>query len=273
MPQTDCWLTDETVLRELSSFFSDVDQEFSRFYEEQYDTSETALDGALGTYLRSSKLLRLPLSRINHARSRTGRSSLHIDFRHITRTERTHGADIGLLLHLAVPNEQVLQKAVLVQSKRLYPDRNQEFTEHCHYPEIFGDRVPGESVEGKLEPQWKRMLNISPSSVYLLYGSEKFSYRNNFPNLGTRVIPAQRIAGIFASSTNRRGFTAYDAYQMAKPFSQWMVENFICCSVGDTNELVINTALGRNADFPVKSSLEVLISTDRNQLELDLWSQ
>jgi hypothetical protein len=52
-----------------------------------------------------------------------------------------------------------------------------------------------------------------------------------------------------------------------------MVENFICHPIGDTNQVVIATALGRNEYFPVESSVNILIGANENQFDLDFWNQ
>ena len=179
MAQTDCWLNNETVLREFKGFFDDVNQRFSQFYEEQFDTNEIALDGNLGNYLRSEEILGLHLKRINRERNRTNYPSLSLACRHITHGEGTHGADLGLILRLNLPNEQILDKAVLIQSKRLYIDSNREFSDKSEYRELFG-RIQNRNAESnnRLPPQWDRMLNQTSSSVYFLYGPEKFLYKN-----------------------------------------------------------------------------------------------
>lgn len=107
---------------------------------------------------------KLYASRANERRSHKNLPSLLVNIRHITHREKHHGADLGLVARLLIPNEVVLTKAAIVQGKRLHP-RFGSFDKLCEYEELFATR-------NSIPPQWERMLNISPSSAYFLYNPE-----------------------------------------------------------------------------------------------------
>ncbi len=269
-----CWIRNENIRNELKSFFRSVDQELSRYYESHPTTSEPILDGHLASRLepRDSQRLELHLQRIAEERRREGLNPLTLTFNvnHITSEERTHGADIGLVIRISLPQEYELTKAALVQSKRLYPN-NRQFLESSIYSEIFSSQTRHRRNNyNRLVPQWERLLEQTPASVYFLYGPERFRSKNGkLRDLGTRVIPTQIIQGI--SNQPLPSFSAGDAYRNGKSLSEWLVDDFICCSVGDTRPDVITKALGNSPDFPVWSTIQ--INLDSEVANPNLWSR
>jgi len=193
--------------------------------------------------------LEVHLDRINQRRSVQRKKSISLVFKatHITRTEKTHGADIGLVLRAELPDEYVLTKAAIIQSKRLHPSEMGNFSNRSSYQELF---------KRNKESQWDRMLSITSSSAYFLYGPFQIYIKNKYTPLGTCVVSAQKIAGI-ADQPASTPFFATDAVQMGKSLSKWLVEEFICCNIGDPNKQTINTALGENPNFPITSTLEI----------------
>ena len=159
-----------------------------------------------------------------------------------------------------MPGEYTLTKAVLVQTKRLYPDSQGEFSEQCTYPEVFKTRET---------QQWDRMLEHTPASVYFFYNPYQLLIRKSIKTLGTRVIPAQHIAGM--ANTGKNSLNVVEVEGRGKEFSQWFVEDFICCQVGDTNEEIIEMALGKNPRYPVRLSILTTITNDK--VERTLWQQ
>lgn len=276
MPNPHCWLQDLNVQKQLEDYFADVDRGLSTFYERNPYTAEPQLDGHLAARLETDDLesLHLHLNRINSERMTAGFRPLQLKFevRHITSTEPRHGADIGLVLRLVAPGEYQLTKAALVQTKRLYP-RNKLFREDSSYEELFKrQEEEKDKPTRKLPPQWERLLSLTPSSVYFLYNPHQLRLKRSIPILGTRVVPATYIAGIAPPvGAPARKFTASDAYQIGKPISRWFVEDFICCAVGDPREEIIRTALGRNDEFPVRSTIEITL--EGGEINTNLWSQ
>jgi hypothetical protein len=248
----DCWIQSGNIQRELEAFFSEVDDDLSSYYEEHPNTSETHLDGMLIGLLTSKSFERYA-NRINAERERSGLRpiSLKIKGTPITSKERTHGADIGIVARLNIPGEHELTKAALVQSKRLHPNLF-SFSDDCVYPELFKEKSNGDTP-----PQWERMLGITSSSFYFLYNPERVHIKRTNRTIKTRVITAQTIAGMVS---RRRPFTVQDAAK-AKTFASWMVEEFICCNVGDPRDDVVATALGQNQEFSVRHSIEVTMES------------
>ena len=264
MATLNCWLQDANVQKQLEDYFADVDRGLSTFYETNPDTAEPQLDGHLAARLEKEDVssLELHLERIKRERISAGLKPLRLSFniRHITSGEVGHGADIGLLLRLELPGEYTLTKAVIVQAKRLYPNTRGTFSENSAYHELF--------KQGKI-PQWERMLNHTPASVYFFYNPHQVRIKQRIQTIGTRVIPAQHIAGIAQHGV--KNFTALDAYQRGKPLAKWFVEDFICCNVGDTRENTINIASGRNYEFPVRSTIEIII--EGGTINSQLWDR
>jgi hypothetical protein len=112
------------------------------------------------------------------------------------------------------------------------------------------------------------MLNQTSASFYFFYNPHKVHIKQRIQTIGTRVISAQHIAGIAQLST--KNLTALDVYQRGKPLPRWLVEDFICCNTGDTRLEVINTALGRNDEFPVRSTIEMII--EGGNADINLWN-
>jgi hypothetical protein len=68
---------------------------------------------------------------------------------------------------------------------------------------------------------------------------------------------AQVIDGM--AKAGRTSLTAEDSYKQGKLFSSWIVDDFICCNVGDTNVNVIEIALGNNPKFPVRNVYKITL--------------
>jgi hypothetical protein len=235
---------------ELQDFFSIVDEDFSSYYEEHPKTAEPQLDGVLIGSL-TSRSFEIYGKRVNAERARSHLSpiSLRIKSTSITSSERTNGADIGLVARISIPGEHQIDKAVLIQSKRLEPNLIGSFDDACAYQELF------KQDQKTVQPQWNRMLDVSPSSFYFLYNPEHLPIKNKIKELKTRVVPAQLVRGL---STGKQAITPKEAIRF-KSFGQWMVDEFICCHTGDTRDETIKIALGGNLDFSVRHSVEVLL--------------
>jgi hypothetical protein len=255
----DCWIQPQSIQEELEDFFSEVDSDLSSFYEENPNTAEPQLDGS---FIRSltSKSFDLHAKRINAVRRRNRRQPVYLKIKAtpITATERTYGADIGLVARVSVPGEHEITKAALVQSKRLYPNMLNAFDEKCYYKELFGG-----NAKTKVLPQWKRMLDQTASSYYFLYNPERLRIGKNLQTLKTRVLPAQVVAGM---ATSRAVYTPTQSVKL-NSFSEWIVEEFVCCNVGDTRENVVEIAMGSNPDFPVRHSVVVVLDANEARAE------
>lgn len=256
----DCWLQNRNIERELEAYFDEVDREVSRYYEENPQVAEPQLDGRLAALIdtRDQRKFDVHQRRINDERIRDGRGALtfSVGIKHITSSERRLGADIGLVAQLNCPGEYRLTKGVIVQSKRLAPVGSR-FSENCCYEQLkFEENTT-------LRPQWKRMLDFTPASVYFLYNPEKLRMRRNIQRVGIRVIDARVIEGLWASG-RRSPLTVLELYRLSRPFASWMVEQFICCGTGDSRDDVVHAASGENLEFPVRYSITVTLKGDRD---------
>ena len=104
------------------------------------------------------------------------------------------------------------------------------------------------------------MLNITCSSVYFFYNPDRVTIGKTYKTLGTRVISAQNIEGKANAKVN--SLSAKQSFEEGKKFSDWIVDNFICCSVGDTSKKTIDTAFGVNSDFPVHNTFHFVINEE-----------
>jgi hypothetical protein len=215
--KNDCWLKPATVRTEFREFFSDTDKHLSTYFEENPNIREEHIDGRLVTLLDSTPF-DIYQNRINRERQRQGLPQLALRFKHITNTEGSHGADIGLVAQLNIPGETVLTKATLIQGKRLYPDK-QGFSQHCHYKELFRD-------PNTLRPQWDRMIDVTPTSVYFFYNPDRLRIGNTIKTIRTRVITAQMIKGMAEAGVH--DISVKDVFTQGRSFSSWLIDDFIC---------------------------------------------
>lgn len=235
-----CWLQHKEITGHLKSFFQVVDDRISSDLEGNPHLHEEHVEATLRAVIQER-------GELLHRRLLNQRPALLIAVELISHRERAphgHGADIGLVLKADVPGSYTTHKAVIVQSKRLHPTHSDEFTQHCEYPEILN--------ESSSSPQWMRMLHRTSSAVYFLFNPQKI--RGRTTNLGLQVMSAQQVAG--AAQAGKERITASDAYR-CKPFSKWMVEDFICSNIGDIRECITNLARGKDTDEPPKWTLSI----------------
>ena len=251
MMENNCWIKSSTAKHELKELFSEIDKALSQSYQDSPTKPELTLDGNFETLFheRSKRYLEF----FNAERAAKGLCRIKISLNHITHSEIQHGADIGLIAQISIPGEIEIKKAVLVQSKRLIPKDGKEFNQNCTYKELF-------RTESEKEPQWKRMLNVTCSSVYFFYNPERIKIGKSYKFLGTRVISAQIIEGKANAKIN--SLSAKQSFDEGKKFSDWIVDNFICCIIGDTSKKAIDTALGKNSEFPVYSTFYFVIKEE-----------
>jgi len=234
-------------LAELKSFFANADNRVSLYFAENPAMREEHIEGRLIATLEQEPSA-IYQERINEDRLRRGLPTLALSFKHVTHTERLNGADIGLVASLNIPGEQVLTKAILAQSKKLYRGHD-GFSGTSSYEELFGSTSSS--------PQWERLLNVTPSSVYLLFGPDRLRIGRKTRPFGTQVLTAQTIKGLEESGVRR--VTASLAFQRGLSFPSWVVEEFICCNAGDSNNRVVDIARGQNSNFSVRNTIEISI--------------
>jgi hypothetical protein len=242
-----CWMHSNEELGELKSLFVNADNRVSLYYAENPSIREEHIESRLVTTLEQEPS-GVYQARINEDRSRRGLPALAIAFKHITHSERLNGADMGLVATLNIPGELVLTKAILAQSKKLYRDGD-GFSQASSYDEIFSS--------GSSSPQWDRLLNVTSSSVYFLFGPDRLRIGRKTRSFGTQVLTAQNVKGLSESGVSR--VTAAMAYSRGLDFPRWVVDEFICCNAGDSNTRVIDIARGQNSNFTVRNTIEISI--------------
>lgn len=241
-----CWMRSSEELAELKALFANADNRVSLYFAENPSMREEHIEGRLVATLEQEPSA-VYQARINENRLRRGLPTLAINFKHVTHSERLNGADIGLVASLSIPGEVVLTKAILAQSKKLYRDRD-GFSGTSSYEELFGSAS---------SPQWERLLNVTPSSVYLLFGPDRLKIGRTTRSFGTQVLTAQNVKGLAESGVSR--VTASMAYQRGLGFPSWVVDEFICCNAGDSNDKVVDIARGNNSNFSVRNTIEISI--------------
>lgn len=242
-----CWMNSDEELGEMKSLFANADNRVSLYYAENPSIREEHIESRLVTTLEQEPS-DVYQARINESRSRRGLPTLAIGFKHITHSERRNGADMGLVATLNIPGEVVLTKAILVQSKKLHRDGH-GFSQASSYDEIFRS--------GSSSPQWDRLLNVTPSSVYFLFGPDRLRIGRKTRSFGTQVLTAQNVKGLAESGVSR--LTAAMAYRRGLDFPSWAVDEFICCNAGDSNTRVIDIARGQSTNFTVRNTIEISI--------------
>ncbi len=251
-----CWLRPISVRREIESFFDTISASVCAAYGDNPSMREEHLEGQLSLLINGSPLLQFQ-QRIAEERVRKNLIPIiiRVKMNHITSTEVSHGADIGLVARISIPGEMELTKSALIQSKKLYDD-NGKFTAKSVYKEIF--TKPRATVSS----QWDRMIATTPASVYLLFGPDRLYVDKSTKDVGLRVVTAQVIKGMHSAKETR--FTAQDAYQCGKSFGSWLVDDFLCCTLGDTRDDVVQKALGMDRGFPVRNVLEIDVQANPN---------
>lgn len=268
MPSSNCWFKDIDLQTRLEAQLTSVDERLSMYYQNNLGSSEGNLDERLIFSLEGIELIgqKVDIER-NHERLYKRSESYHLSFsaKHITPKESEHGADIGFILNANWAGKYTLTKAVLVQAKKLYPNTKDTFSENSVYTELFKQRRV---------PQWERMLSQTPASVYFFYNPYQIHIDGSERKFGTRVLSAERIAGIAPQPNNLRGEQGYDrakyVYEQGIPFAKWLVEDFICCKMGDVRKDIIEIARGKNKEFPVTFTVEITIE---GGIDETLWSR
>jgi hypothetical protein len=103
----------------------------------------------------------------------------------------------------------------------------------------------------KAAPQkkWKTFV-AADTGTRFFYNPYRINIGKDYKNLGTRVISAQNIEG----NANVKSLSAKQSCEEGKKFSDWIVDNFLCCLVGDTSKRILETAFGESPDLPIQST-------------------
>ena len=172
--------------------------------------------------------------------------------------EAEFGADLGVVLQLQT-DELTVEKATLLQAKRL---------------SLSGDNAGyNDLLTPHARRQARRMLRVTPASFFILYNpfagrpvkdrefAEEFPHRTrvNFLHpdvrVGIMVLPVMTQIGLGVPSSVER-VTPYTL-----PFTNFFVDDFLQCKVGDGRRRTIQIASGRNERFPVRRSVTLSLST------------
>jgi hypothetical protein len=203
------------------------------------------------------------------------------------------GADLGIVLKVD-GNDFEMEKAILVQAKKAYVD-GQEVV----YKELFKElNRDGQKVIKGVE-QAENMLKITPASFFFLYNSSEILELNNYKEsikkhflmgvikkgfylssfidqlaenddgktleqcIGIFVLPAIQIASI-KNNKNKILGSLETLLPYCVCFSDFMVDYFLSCFVGDKREEVLEKAGARGAEKAgTRYTMEIKVSIER----------
>jgi hypothetical protein len=180
-------------------------------------------------------------------------------------SESKIGADLGIVLKVD-GNDFEMEKAILVQAKKAYVD-GQEVV----YKELFKElNRDGKKVIKGVE-QAEKMLRITPASFFFLYNSSEILNLNNYEEsiikhlsyIGILVLPAIQIASI-KNNKNKILGSLETLLPYCVCFSDFMVNYFLSCFVGDKRKGVLEKAGAMGAEKAgTRYTMEIKVSIER----------
>jgi hypothetical protein len=211
-------------------------------------------------------------------------------------SESKIGADLGIVLKVD-GNDFEMEKAILVQAKKAYVD-GQEVV----YKELFKElNRDGQKVIKGVE-QAEKMLRITPASFFFLYNSSEILNLNNYKEsiikhflkikmdvikkrfylssfidqlaenddgetleqcIGILVLPAIQIASI-KNNKNKILGSLETLLPYCVCFSDFMVDYFLSCFVGDKRKGVLEKAGAMGAEKAgTRYTMEIKVSIER----------
>jgi hypothetical protein len=186
---------------------------------------------------------------------------LELEVTRMTLPEETEvGADVGIVLDIRM-NDLSLKKAILLQAKKLAirgnePEYRDLLTRHARM-------------------QSKKMLAATPASFFMLYNPLPFEPANEgvnfieFPEAHrTRVnlFPPEIRQGIMIlPAITQQGLKVKPGFQtisrFSLPFTNFMLDDFIQCKVGDGGSKAIRIASSEEEKFPVRHTIKLVVYT------------
>jgi hypothetical protein len=197
------------------------------------------------------------------------------------------GSDLGIVLKVD-GNDFKMEKAILVQAKKAYVD-GQEVV----YKELFKELNRDAQKVIKGVEQAEKMLKITPASFFFLYNSSEILNLNNYKEsiinhflniskvkikeviylavpvnqlesyIGIFVLPAIQIASI-KNNKNKILGSLETLLPYCVCFSNFMVDYFLSCFVGDKREEVLEKAGARGAEKAgTRNTMEIKVSIER----------
>ena len=232
------WLDDSLVEGLLHATLSNVDENFSTWFTEHPLALEEEHDGALTILLsQASHNLRGLLS---NWKSMPKTNSWSIDFHHhntkIRRGEARWRADMAFVLLANVPGVISTEKLILVQSKKMHSDGH---SWHLSWDLDYA--------------QAEELFRNTPSSYYFLYS----------PNLlggGIKVIPCKTILDVTSATKIKTVINDSWSTPSSRPFSDFLLYDFIGCWVGDHDNTLIRKVTGRDPEIGATHIITVKIS-------------
>jgi hypothetical protein len=194
---------------------------------------------------------------------------IDLDLRKFSQFEENQfGADIGIVLKTQT-SEHSVEKAILLQAKRLKPDNSGYFSPTSKYDEL---------IEKRGLDQAKKMLSITPASFFILYNPPIPSSRvimnfvintdtSRMTNIAESDITPVYLSGcdditILPALTRvgwRREGTINKIHKFTSPFSSFMVDDFFQGKVGDSSSTTKKVAYGEDENNPIRYSLRINI--------------
>jgi hypothetical protein len=262
------WLTDEAkeIFREL---FDDFSRDIANFIKRSHEIQDNL---AYEDYI-TGKLV----ERINQYKKRRKwrniqkefkRNGLKVDLKaRINRRlpESKIGADLGIVLKVD-GNDFKMEKAILVQAKKAYVDGQKVV-----YKELFKELNRDGQKVIKGVKQAEKMLKITPASFFFLYNSSEILNLNNYEEsiikhlsyIGILVLPAIQIASI-KNNKNKILGSLETLLPYCVCFSDFMVDYFLSCFVGDKRKGVLEKAGAMGAEKAgTRYTMEIKVSIER----------
>jgi hypothetical protein len=103
------------------------------------------------------------------------------------------------------------------------------------------------------EKQLTTLLQTTQSGYYFLYGP-------SFNSTNIRVIPAATVRAILEASKTKSYISQDQVMPSSRRFSEFLVNDFIGCWVGDESDDALRRARSENIEFPVRYIINVVFS-------------
>ncbi|BAY95647.1 hypothetical protein FDUTEX481_04130 [Tolypothrix sp. PCC 7601] len=252
------WINDYNVENAIYQALRNSDENFSKFFKDNYGKHEESLTERLLMFLESefNSLNRfLQTWKRQHKRAI---NYINFSYRDTQRQENVWNADIAFIFECLVNNEIKKSHAILIQCKKLNHNGN-------NFQSSWTIDVG----------QCNDLIKISPYSCYFLFGP------NQLPPSNTLVIPANNIKGIIRASVKdstkenllcsasaregkkvKKNVSFNSVRPIARNLADFVLHDFIGCWYGDEFPNIVNYASGQSIEdgLPVRHLVKISIS-------------
>ena len=248
------WLT-PTQQAILASYFDEASLAIVSRLNEHPNVHEVTLTDLLcEDYLSEGPKFYLLMSALEH-------NGLHIEVEGKVMSipeEAEVGADLGIVLHLRT-KELSVEKAILLQAKKLSSSKS-----NAEYNDLL-------TPHGR--KQGRRMSKVTAASFFVLYNPlpvrpiEGFQFVEESPTKlqinfsdpvvrgGVGILPVTTQLGLRIAPQMEL------VYPYTLPLTNFIVDDFMQCKVGDSRRSVLQIASAQNERFRVRRSVSLFLST------------